>query len=189
MGIDTRIILPDNVRVKDVANIIGICAGKKPLKQFWSYGKGWAATVPDVKIKVTSDASWGMVGIHVNGPFPKHILEYRLNQSAIYVAYHFESDTGGRVLQPPMTFFWLAVGRRLVQFYGGKLDYNDCDDIEVDFSIRPKSREQNAPNSDLGWYKFQQRILDMQALTIEELEYTGHQRVLRNSYVQKPLRH
>ncbi len=38
------------------------------------------------------------------------------------------------MLLPRSTSFWLSVGKGLIDFFGGKMDYNDSDDIEINYS-------------------------------------------------------
>ena len=157
MGICTYIHLPDNVRFDDVAKVVAIAAGLQP--EFRTFagqpGSGYVR-VPGIDAK-NSLFSAGIGEINFDG---RHAL------------YHFESSYGGRLLNCGGSQFWCAVGRRLVDFFGGYVDYNDCDDIAADYKRRPKSRAVNAPTSDSNWMKFQNRLMRVKRIHMDELSLT-----------------
>ena len=80
-----------------------------------------------------------------------------------YVLYHFESKHG-RLLCPPSTRFWKAIGLGLIKFFGGKIDLNDCDEIDVDKVARKRYR--NNPEDGEEWDRFQRRILNLKPLEL-----------------------
>ncbi len=151
MGVDCRIILPHNVRVDDVVKVIGIAAGFKPelIHETWgSYVK-----VAGVKIENTSVPS--MCQINFDGRF---------------VYYHFEAENGkGRLLNPKSTDFWIAIGRRLVDFFGGELDYSDCDIDDVDYARKSKGNNLNCPSNGKPWMSFQNRLMEIKPIHISEM--------------------
>ena len=160
MGVDTRIRLPGDVRVRDVADVIGILAGRKV-----SWGGSGKSRWVEVE-GVTVESAQGVpqcANIQItpgDGVRPDHI----------YVLYHFEDDEGnGRVLCPRSTPFWVAVGKRLVQFFGGTVDYQDCDDVEVDFKA-DKPRSRNNPSDGKPWDDFQAEKAAIVPLTKEDVE-------------------
>ena len=69
---------------------------------------------------------------------------------------------------PRSTAFWLAVMHRVVDFFGGTIDYQDCDDIEVDYTVPAKSLQENSPSDGEEWYVFQNRILEIKPITEKE---------------------
>ena len=50
-------------------------------------------------------------------------------------------------MSPPSTAFWIAIGKGLVDFFGGKLDYNDCDEKDVDYR-KPARKDIHAEDGD-----------------------------------------
>jgi hypothetical protein len=62
----------------------------------------------------------------------------------------------------------MAIMHRLVDFFGGILDYNDCDDIDNNYEVEAKSWEDNRPSDGEAWYRLQNRILDLKPITEEE---------------------
>jgi hypothetical protein len=164
MGVDCKTYLPPNVRIRDVANILGIAAGLKPhmyqSEQF-------------------SDSSWAEVnGVSVSGSGIVTLANIDLRGDMVdgmkhhFVSYHFEaSHSGDRLLMPRSTAFWIACMKRLVDFYGGRIDFNDCDDTDVDYEVPPKSNEENCPEDGDEWDDFQKRVLAVEPVTKAEMEY------------------
>lgn len=62
MGINTIVVLPDNVRIKDVMSVIGVAVGCKATYQEFTCGSGGYARVEGIKAKVT-DSCPEMVNI------------------------------------------------------------------------------------------------------------------------------
>jgi hypothetical protein len=59
---------------------------------------------------------------------------------------------------------------KVVDFFGGELDYNDSDDSECDYSVPEKTVDENSPQDGEAWYNFQNRVLNIKPLTKEEWE-------------------
>lgn len=157
MGVDCKINLPDNVSIKNVASVIGAVCGC-PAKKVPLNNTSWYAEVSGVVVLPTAIVEMARI----------QILRTTLDGvSGHEVFYHFECRCG-RLLSPKSTAFWIAVGRRLVEFFGGTMDYNDCDDLECDYRVPGKTGEDNSPQDGVPWHVFQQRILDIKPITEEE---------------------
>lgn len=155
MGIDCRIYLPDNVRIKDVADVLGRAAGC-PLSTGYARVAGVAVlSIPDVPS--AAEIQVAPAGGCVDGE-PVH-----------RVTYHFETDGRGRLLTPPSTPFWVAVARRLVGFFGGVVDYDDSDDCDVDFARPHRANRFNCPTDGEDWDSLQGRIAAVPPLSAGEL--------------------
>jgi hypothetical protein len=150
MGVDCNIWLPSRVRIRDVADVIGILAGLKPEKHLLQAGGEdglWAVRVPGVTYEgITTMPECARITIDVQGE--KH-----------WTLYHFEPSNGERLLMPSSTPFWLAIGSGLVKFFGGRLQYQDCDDkideeYSVDYDTNPEDGE--------PWQAFQARMFNLQ---------------------------
>jgi hypothetical protein len=154
MGVDCKIKLPDDVRVSDVAKAIGILAGLPATR--WDIGdKGaYAAHVDGCDVKSCD-------------PVPECAV---INLPDRQVLYYFEWGSGGRGLMPRSTPFWIAVGARLCQFFGGEMDYDDCDEIACDFSC-DKPRLCNCPEYGQEWQDLQDELLAIKPVTKEELKF------------------
>jgi len=158
MGVDTKIMLPSKVRARTVSSVLGRIVGFEGIKTALG-GGAWYTQVEGISINNNpqvvglADITWD------KAPGPR---------TRGYVAYHFEVEDGGRLLMPPSTAFWLAVGHRLVDFFGGKLDYNDCDNSEVDYKV--KANPNSWADDGKPWDQLQQRIMDIEPLTVEEIK-------------------
>lgn len=154
MSSSCDIILPGNIRIKDVANVVGIAAGFKPYKKNISKD-GWATYVDGVTIK--TEHSPGLASFNFDGRF---------------VLYHFESSDypGCRLLNPSSTSFWSMIGHRLVDFFGGRVKYDDTTEDRFDYQVMPKQDSLNCPTGNNEWYVFQQRMLDVEPITIDDLK-------------------
>ncbi len=160
MGVDCRIMLPSNVRLRDVGELLGILSGRKSEKQYFNNNSGWSVRVAGMHFR-TYESMPECVAIEWD--MPKY--------GGRSVLFHYESGQGQyRLLMPPSTCWWLAAGKRLISFFGGELDYNDCDNTDVDFQRRKKSRQVNAPEDGKPWYIFQERMLKAKAITEEEIQ-------------------
>ncbi len=169
MGVDTRIILPPDARIQDVANVMGIFAGLKPEREILSQGSMYVK-VPGVKVAgletLPECANIILEGDMVDGENGHHIL------------WHWEfSENVGHLLMPRSTAFWIAIGERLVDFFGGDVDYNDCDSIEVDY--HRTSDYKNNPSDGDPWNAHQERIWNCKSITYEDMVSVDHHSAYR----------
>lgn len=164
MGVDARVTLPANVRLSNVANVMGAVAGCPATKSFFDRDpkNGWSTRVEGVEVLTTSIPS--MCEIRITPP--NGCVD---GEKSHFTFYHFEPDNGvGRLMLPRSTAFWIAVMHRVVDFFGGEIDYNDCDDVSCDYSVPHKTWEENSPSDGEAWYTFQNRILEIKPITVEE---------------------
>lgn len=160
MGVDCRIHLPESVTLYNVAKVIGAVTGC-PMKKVPLTGPAdprWYVEVPTVT-ETTSVP--GMACLRILHPTvdgePNH-----------FVFYHFECDTGGRLLMPRSTAFWIAVGCRLVSFFGGHIDFQDCDDEDRDLEFPDLGRQMNSPQDGHAWQQFQERVFALKPITEDD---------------------
>lgn len=119
MGVNIHCRLPSHTRVRDVALVIGAVVGMPIVREETDL-----VMAPDARVETTSVPE--MVYI---------TFEDR------HAAYFFEDeDHDGRLFYPRSTPFWCAVAHRLVEFFGGEVDYNDCDDSSCDFKAKANRR-------------------------------------------------
>lgn len=150
MGVNCSIYLPPYVRIDDVARIIGICAGFPAELQ-----AGGFLEVKKVKVKTTFIVEMANI-----------ILD---NGHSCF--YHFESghDKGCPCLSPSSTPVWIAIGNRLVEFFGGELIPNDCTDKNI--RILPwKEKIEVSPENDPEWTGFYNGIKEIKPITKEEVK-------------------
>ncbi len=160
MGVDTNIRLPEDVRVRDVAEAIGILAGLKPR---WADGdeNKWVE-VPGAKVEGYKDIP-SCANIMLKGKMADGMDEH-------HVMFHYEPDAphGGRLLSPRSTPFWIAVGLGLAKFFGGSVCFNDCDG-KVNKRFK-KPRRANNPSDGGPWHKFQHEMMAIKPLTAADPE-------------------
>ncbi len=76
-------------------------------------------------------------------------------------------------VSPSSTPLWCAVGKRLVEFFGGYVVYNDCAEGRKNRYRRkgtsPKDRYGHHPDNDRGWAKFQKALFALESLTPKEV--------------------
>ena len=164
MGVNTCIYLSPASQLYDVASAIGILVGL-PVEKNLLFGNSncWYAYVRGVTTKPTSVPE--MAQIDIRG-------KSSVVRLPISVYFHFETEIidGGRLLSLQSQPIWLAVGCRLVDFFGGYVDYNDSDDKDVDYCMPIKCLHEIAPNDNHLWSKFQERLADIKPLTEAEIE-------------------
>lgn len=161
MGVDVRLYLYRSADLKDVANALSILAGNDPNPQpIRGGGKSWEYPQPKVEIKNSGDLSPTMWTIQFNS-------EQTDPHNQVHFTYvHLTSDHGfGFVASPPSTPWWIAVCRRLVDLFGGALDYNDCDLSEADYF-----RFETPIDHDALYVARQRAILDLKPVTGPEIE-------------------
>jgi len=159
MGVNSNIYLPNDVRVRDVADVIGILAGLKPYKRHFGGGSdGWSCGVDGVEIKTTTSPE--MVEIIIRGDL--------VDGETVHFVHYFFENGNYRFLYPKATPFWIAIGKRLCKFFGGKIDYADCDAGGINATWK-KPRKSNCPEDGRVWYNFEQAKLDLKPITKKDI--------------------
>ncbi len=162
MGIDAHLSLPPNVRVRDVASVLGILYG-----------------LPFSLEPLSSDR--GAVSCHVRGATVQGYAEIpemaridlrEPNGEAIAgFFFHFENAGGHRVVTGRARAKVLAAFTRVAEFFGGSVDYNDCDDETENYvAMIVRDDEQNCPEDGEPWQAFQHRLASVKPLTSDEIE-------------------
>lgn len=89
------------------------------------------------------------------------------------VLYHFENSSStkySRSIIPRSTAFWCAVGRELVKFFGGSIQYQDWKDLRNSTLYFPKPRHRNNPEDGTAWTSFQEAMMNIKPLTKKHIE-------------------
>lgn len=159
MGVDTIITLPFRARVRDVADVIGILAGCQR-ERYAINGDNSFLRVLGVTASPTTMPECAQIDIKGQ---VKPLVDGATHH---YVLYHHE-DANGRVLMPPSTAFWVAVGLRLIEFFGGTIRYKDNED-GINES-RPEQPDIHAEDNEL-WQQLLQRKLALKPLTKKDLK-------------------
>ena len=162
MGANCVIHLPGDVRVDDVAEVCGILAG---LPFEWTEsGKAKWVTVPGASVK-TSSSTPEMVTVLLEGK----LIDGTDHHFAHYFFEDMDRGTTDKVFHPTSNPFWCAVGKGLVDFFGGKADWNDCDKGSFNYR-KAKPRKTNAPSKDEPWDEFQLAVSKIKPLTKKDLK-------------------
>jgi len=159
MSVNTNIFLPSDVRCLDVAKAVAVLAGLSPSATDYGF------TVAGLKIASLGDMPGPTVRISLTGSMVDGEIEHQF-----YLSYE-SSDLPGhdRVISVASTAFWVAMGQRLIRFFGGALVYADCECQEPgEYKIRtwPYPREVD----DSGCLELSSRIFKLKTLTDRELK-------------------
>lgn len=159
MGVDTQIYLPAYAGVDEITRAIGILVGLPKEQKHLDNSKMYYVNVPDIECQ-NNPSVVGLVDIKFKSPlFGDHQVLLHLDLTGIHA--------GEKLLMPRATSFWIALGTRLIQFFGGSLDYNDCDVIETNLIIRKRAVDFDNDNQ---WWKFQQALWNLNPMTMAEVD-------------------
>ena len=157
MSVNCVIALPDNVRVSTVATVLGSLLGQPRIMQpLGGDCKYDYITMPTVEIKTTGTPDMCL------------IVTKTLFGDPCTAYYFFESDRGGRLLMFNSTPLRCAVGRRLVEFFGGRVMYDDCKG-RWNFSRPARPDKENRPSDGKPWQQLQERIYALHAVSGKEI--------------------
>lgn len=149
MGVSARIYLPNDVDARTLGRVIAVLAGDD-----FERSKYGAVNPSGLKVEGIKSIP-GCCEITINGGH--------------WCMYHYDiEDSNYRLLNPPSTPFWIAVGKKLCEFFGGKIDYNDCD--ERGCNKRWKKTRKNNPSDDGPWDRQNNRIAKLKPITKKDLE-------------------
>jgi len=160
VGVNVSIALPSRTQIRDVALVLAALDGIPTEKGCL---KGWAAQL--------TGGTYTRIRYGPIESLPEcvHIHWTSANGTARHVLYHFEFNSGThRGMLPPSTTWWIAAAKRLVDVFGGIVDYNDCGDHDQDY-MQPLADDISATQGD-AWERWQERLLAVTPLTDEELE-------------------
>jgi hypothetical protein len=161
MGVDTKIILPPYVRCDTVADVLGKLVGLKHVISAIP-----SCDVQGIEIRASGVTSCAWIN-WTGGTVPGYEHGGAL--------YHFEgSRLGERLMMPRSYPTWIAIGARLVEFFGGRVDFNDCDDEDTDI-VGSVTYPDGLPEDGQPWRDLQNRIAAVRPITPEEVaRYVKH---------------
>jgi hypothetical protein len=157
MGVDCKVWLPCNCQVHTVAEVLGKLYGLPSRMGHFKTGDGsWHVLIAGVLISHSGGLPCATIQIETKPP--------------LRCSYHYEPEQGhGRLLIARSHARWVAAGRALVDFFGGHVDYQDCDDSECDYSRPPRPNAENCPASGRDWERLQERIHALKPIGRREL--------------------
>jgi hypothetical protein len=158
MGVDLNLILPSNVRVRDVGNVIGRLLGCEAVRRPLG-NDNWSVQVLGVVIGINS-AVYECANINV-------ITRRGYGWNFLY---HFEwsrpPGARGIIMRSTPKNIALAIGVAL--FFGGKVIYQDHDEKHISFPS--KTDAENHANDGAEWTALQERIESVQPITDADID-------------------
>jgi hypothetical protein len=168
MGVNVKCEFPYGTRIRDVATVAAALLGHKPRHVAVPGSKSTFARVKGWKFEgVTSDPTLAYMVFDTTADNPAAKLIRESDGDSYHLLYHFEGNTGQPLISPKCTAAKIALCAGLVKFFGGTVDFNDCDDKRV--NMRVKAKADVRASDDPEWSLFQQRILAVQPITAEEI--------------------
>ena len=135
MGVNVNCYLSVGTRIRDVAKVAAALLGNQVTRQ--EDTRGGTAIFANVQgVKCTSTTVLEMadivIDLSVDNPAAQDI---RKSDGAKYgLIYHYESSKPGMpLLMPASTAAKIALCVGLAKFFGGIVDFNDCDSRNVDY--------------------------------------------------------
>jgi hypothetical protein len=175
MGSNCDVYLPPDVEPDKVARLAGILAGLKATQQ--DIGRGGDPTIlTEVEGAGTKTCGIsGMDAITLRAPDGLTLVDGETNH---FASFHYCSRYNGRIynkLYPTSNVFWCALSKRLVQWFGGVLIYNDCGYLKGKNVFRskrhcPVDRHGLLSEDGPSWQKYQDALLKVKPLTMLDIE-------------------
>lgn len=163
MGVDTRVCLPAAAKFRDVADVIGILLGQPFSEEKLPNSDGVFVKVEGVETK-SSDAVIECAEITI--PSKDRWFFYHFEFSG--PSYNDHDTQVGRGLLLRSRAENIALGVALVKFFGGSVDFADCDDSECDFAW-PEQPDIRANNGE-AWNNYHRRMLALKPITKAEIK-------------------
>jgi len=166
MGLDAYIYLPKDARIRDVAKVMGLLMGLPPV---------WDGVSDARWITVDGTSAEGIkeipecANIYVEAPKGEKLID---GKRIHFCMFHYELSgkySNYSLLMPRSTAFWIAVGIGLCKFFGGAIDYNDCDEGGINRRFK-RPRKNNAPEDGKPWDDFQKELETVKPLTKKDIE-------------------
>lgn len=182
MGVDCNICLPHTARIDDVATVLATlagCPGKMvPLNN--RHGGSYFVTEGRIELKHYESSGTSLAScldVDIYAPPTWSLITGTTRIGAMwFFDFHAGNSVGGlryehhgRGFKGRSTGFWIAAARGLIDFFGGWADFNDCDDIEVNYFKQPKP--DLAAHDGEPWQAFQNRLAAVKPLTKADLDW------------------
>ena len=166
MGCDCNIYLQGDALSHDVMSVLGIILGfEKTQESFNHSSKFDHVVVKDVAYGYSDGNNhkiFAKAGFSTPQYFTIEILNNPLDKEWHMLSCHFEYKH--LLLSGGSSNFWKTVGTELVKFFGGYIDYNDCDTYDMDFSALCPRIEGNRHENDPEFHLFQEELWKLQPI-------------------------
>lgn len=167
MGVNVSVKFPSGVRMSDVATVAAILLGSE---KEWDKNGRWINPVPGVQRESTSVPEMAYIKLPVKAYNNPVADEIRKSDGDLYfLSYHYESGKHGETsIIPKCTAAKIALCVGLVKFFGGTVDFNDCDSVNI--NMRKTPRKPIAPSDGKPWVNFQKAMDTIKPLTEKDAE-------------------
>jgi hypothetical protein len=166
MGINTKIFLPHSARLRDVSNVIGMLVG-------CPHTSNRFLVVDGVEIKGNPTMPECPIISIKPEHFSKDVFKAR-DGDPIYWLFHYETESDARLIAPGSNKFSIALGKRLVDFFGGWVDFNDCDSLHRDHEAPIPAFGVNSAEDGKPFWDLQKRMASVKPLTLKEINSVKH---------------
>lgn len=184
MGIDAKIYLEPHANPRKVFDVI-----QKVMGVEFKYSCFNQASF-DIKLPSSEDNSWHLKPVKNDNSIENKDIDYLtfdfkdLCNSQYHCLYHLylEDDeyaiNNEKCINPKSMAVWLAIGKRLVDFFGGKMLYADSLDYESKDSwyvnhkktkFGPNKKQQEF-DANRRWYQYHNALNSEQILTAKEIK-------------------
>ena len=174
MGLDVYTYLPPSAESHNILTVTALLAGCPG--EWKSFKDGGSKDYFGVDKKYANFIIYGAEQHHVNQyvPLPSMVLKmhdgnkFIDGNDTISFFLHMESDLfpGFKMVSRYSNPFSGAIGKGLINFFGGLIDYNDCDDIAFNQS---KDERSNIAHDGKDWKNFQKRLSEVEPVTMQNM--------------------
>lgn len=173
MGCNTDIYLPTDAHGRDVVKVIGIFAGLKAVRKNFDRGGGTYVEVEGAN--ETPSTVEGMSDLTIRASKGKTLVD---GDGQHYCTFHYSARRNGKVFNlamPTATPFWCAIGKSLIEWFGGVVQYNDCGSEKAPNVFRrkrycPVDKYGLLPDDGAAWERYQDELMQLRPLTSLELK-------------------
>ena len=170
MGCDCRILIPSDTRLNDLVSVMAIAAGGGSQKVFLQGDTGsWYVRTTGARVEPSSaGASFMIMSPSIFLNIGKKMVD---GEQEHFTMLHLAAE--GRhgkyfSMHPPSTPFWVAMGRKVINVFGGEILFDDCADKPFIVTSK-KPRKWNDPEDGEPWQKLQDDIFHVRPVTVKDM--------------------
>jgi hypothetical protein len=172
MSVDTQVSLPAGTRLRDVADVIAILLGKP---------KSWTAIIESQGVLGGSQTKHNLKQPTEKGWTEVEGITFKVSEtqpecctinidgigSPWWFFYHFEFGKGPGMIGGSRAER-ICLHRKLADFFGGTVDYQDCDSKSVNYRVKPPAWT-GRHDSDEHFHRLQMAKWNLQPMSQEEI--------------------
>lgn len=180
MGVDTRIILKNHASVEKVYDVLAVVLGAEKTYKSYSNPEDYDITKPSER-----GNGWCIKVLHNENDkaeykdftyFDVQVTDICGNQFNTLYFYDIDDSpdiqNGERMLSPRCSGAWLAIGKKLVDFFGGEMVIADCNDFDDPDNLYKVETPMYSPLMEGGddrWYAFNNALKALEPLTGKDI--------------------